>query len=49
MTAMVKVGIFRFKQYDIRTDDWIISTRMAPKDWIQKNDMAIVAGSGGEV
>jgi hypothetical protein len=49
MNSMGKVRVFRFKQYYIRTDDWIVSTRMAPKEWIQKNDMVIIEGSGAQI
>jgi hypothetical protein len=44
-----KVKVFRFKRYHIRAGDFIVSSRMAPLCWIERNDAVAIEGTGIEI
>ena len=46
---MPKVRVYRFKKYDIQTDDYVISTRMATEEKIDQIRATAIYGTERQI
>ena len=46
---MSKVKVYQFKRYDINTDQYVVSRRMATREAIERLGAVVISGTAAEV